>query len=41
VLIVIAVIGSALSLLKWLRSNKRKDERAKNRRQQKKNVDGT
>jgi membrane protein YqaA with SNARE-associated domain len=40
-LIVMAGIGSALSLLKWLRSNERKDERAENRRQQKKKVDGT
>ncbi len=34
-LIVIAIIGSALSLLKWLRSNKRKDARAANRKRQK------
>ena len=34
-LIVIAVIGSVLSLLKWLRSNKRKDKRAAKRTRQK------
>lgn len=37
-LIAIAVIGSVLSLLKWLGSNKRKNKRAKRRRQQKKKV---
>lgn len=37
-LIAIAVIGSVLSLLKWLGSNKRKNERAKRRRQQKQKV---
>jgi membrane protein YqaA with SNARE-associated domain len=31
-LIAIAIIGSILSLLKWLGSNKQKDERAENRR---------
>lgn len=35
-LIAIAVIGSVLSLLKWLSSNKRKRERAARRRRQKK-----
>ena len=39
-LIVIAVIGSILSLLKWLRSNKRKDEQAAKNRRQKKKADG-
>ena len=35
-LIAIAVIGSVLSLLKWLSSNKRKRERAARQRRQKK-----
>lgn len=39
-LVGIAVIGSILSLLKWLRSNKRKDERAAKNRRQKKKADG-
>lgn len=39
-LIAIAVIGSILSLLKWLRSNKRREERAKHRRRQKKKANG-
>jgi membrane protein YqaA with SNARE-associated domain len=38
-LILIAVVGSVLSILKWLRSNKRKDERAAQRRRQKKKAD--
>jgi membrane protein YqaA with SNARE-associated domain len=38
-LIAIAVIGSILSLLKWLRSNKRKDKRAAHRRRQKKKAE--
>jgi membrane protein YqaA with SNARE-associated domain len=39
-LIGIAVIGSALSILKWLRSNKRKDERAAKKRRGKKKAGG-
>ncbi|MGI8835586.1 MAG: VTT domain-containing protein [Pyrinomonadaceae bacterium] len=39
-LIAIAVIGSVLSLLKWLSSSKRKDKRAARRRQKKKARDG-
>lgn len=39
-LIGIAVIGSILSLLKWLRSNKRKGERSANKRGQKKKAGG-
>jgi uncharacterized membrane protein YuzA (DUF378 family) len=39
-LIGIAVIGSALSILKWLRSNKRKDERAAKKRRRKKKASG-
>jgi membrane protein YqaA with SNARE-associated domain len=38
-LILMAVVGSVLSILKWLRSNKRKDERAAHRRRQKKKAD--
>ena len=38
-LVLIAVIGSVLSILKWLRGNKRKDERAAYRRRQKKKAD--
>jgi membrane protein YqaA with SNARE-associated domain len=38
-LTLIAVIGSILSLWKWLRSNKQKDERAAKRRRQKKKGD--
>jgi membrane protein YqaA with SNARE-associated domain len=38
-LILIAVVGSVLSILKWLRSNKRKDERTAHRRRQKKKAD--
>ncbi|MBA2704196.1 MAG: VTT domain-containing protein [Blastocatellia bacterium] len=34
-LILVAVIGSVLSLLKWLRSNKQKERRAANRKRQK------
>ncbi|MEP6741721.1 MAG: VTT domain-containing protein [bacterium] len=40
-LIVIAVIGSVLSMLKWLRSNKRKDARAAHQRRQKSKADKT
>ena len=35
-----AVIGSILSLLKWLRGNKRRDERAASRRRKQKEVKG-
>lgn len=35
-LIAVAVIGSVLSLLKWLRGNKRRDERAASRRRKEK-----
>jgi membrane protein YqaA with SNARE-associated domain len=38
-LILMAVVGSVLSILKWLRSNKRKDERTAHRRRQKKKAD--
>lgn len=39
-LVGIALIGSILSVMKWLRSNKRKDERAAKNRRQKKKADG-